>query len=912
MDTYVSKTDTEYIEELYNQYLKDPESVDASWRYFFEGVEFAGPNGRPAPAVAPAVPTPTTDTRVFDLVRAYRTWGHLLAKIDPLGYNLDDHPQLQLSEFGFDAEDLDREFPSLGLADQPVLPLRQIIEILQEIYCRKIGIEYMDLQNPAIERWFQVRIEPQRNRPDLTLETKRQILAKLNEAEVFEKFLQSKYPGQKRFSLEGAEAFIPAMGELIERSAELGVEEMVIGMAHRGRLNMLANILNKTYEMIFTEFEDHFIPDSVEGIGDVKYHKGFTSDYVTTTGRTVHLVLTPNPSHLEAVDPVVEGLVRAKQFMANDTDRRRAIPILIHGDASFSGQGVVAETLNLSQLRGYKTGGTIHIIINNQIGFTTDPSDARSTRYASDLAKMIDVPRLHVNGDDPEAVVHAIRLAVEFRQTFHRDIVIDLVCYRRHGHNETDEPSFTQPLMYKQIKDHPSVRSLYVDELIRRGDVEAELARKMEEEYRRDLQKALDYTRQVAPPPQVDTLRGAWTDLRRATAADFEQIFETKVPSELLKQIAERITSVPTSFHPHPKILRLLEERRNMVRPSGRIDWGMGEALAFGSLLWEGKHVRLSGQDSQRGTFSHRHAVLFDVEQGTPYIPLNHLEKDQAVFSVYNSPLSEYAVLGFDFGYSLANPHALVLWEAQFGDFINGAQVIVDQFISSSEAKWQRMSGLVLLLPHGYEGQGPEHSSARLERFLRLCGGKNIQVANPTTPAQYFHILRRQMVRPFRKPLVLMTPKSLLRHPLATSQPEGFYNDHFHEVLPDPVAVQNPKRVIFCSGKIYYELIQAREKATLANVSINRIEQYYPFPEKQLAAILKSYSACKDIAWVQEEPNNMGAWPFLAPRLTALLVDGQSLTYVGRPESASPATGSYKAHLEEQHMVVNSALGLSS
>ncbi|HEY3131381.1 MAG TPA: 2-oxoglutarate dehydrogenase E1 component [Acidobacteriota bacterium] len=894
----------EYIEELYQQYCNDPHSVELSWRYFFQGMEFAHDG---AASTAPASGF-AQDTRILNLIDAYRKWGHLSANIDPLGMNQETHPELELENLGFSDHELDATFPAVPFIDRAPVTLREVRDALREIYCGTIGIEYMDLQDPTIEHWFQSRIEGQRNKPHLTLENKRAILSNLNKAEIFERFLHSKYVGQKRFSLEGAENLIPAMAELIDYGGQLGVDDMIVGMAHRGRLNVLANILNKTYETIFSEFEDHFIPGAVQGSGDVKYHKGFSGICETSSGQQIRVTLAANPSHLEAVNPVVEGAVRARQFLRSDKDRMRVLPFLIHGDAAFAGQGSVAETLNLSKLEGYTTGGTIHFILNNQIGFTTDPWDARSTRYASDIAKIVLAPTFHVNGDDPEAVIHCVRLAAEFRQTFHRDVVVDMIGYRRHGHNEGDEPSFTQPTMYQKIRNHPTVRAIYTDTLVQRGDVEAELAREMERSFKQQLQEALETTREMTAAEQAETLQKTWTGYHKATQQELEAPVETAVPADLLQTIARQVTAVPDSFNLHPKLKPLLEEHYKIFTEDAGIDWGMAEALALGSLLEEKIHVRLTGQDTSRGTFSHRHAVLYDIESDGPYVPLNSISSDQAKLSIFNSPLSELAPVGFEFGYSTGNPAALVIWEAQFGDFVNGAQLIIDEFISCSEAKWGRMSGVVLLLPHGYEGQGPDHSSGRPERFLQMCAENNMQVASLTTPAQYFHILRRQMHRPFRKPLIILSPKSLLRHPRATSRLSEFTEGRFREVLGENAEIKKAARVIFCCGKIFYDLLQAREEQHRNDIVIVRIEQLYPFIQSQVSAQLEQWQQCKDIAWVQEEPQNMGAWTFIAPRLAPLLLKGQTLSYVGRPEAASPATGSHKQHVQEQEKLVREAL----
>ncbi|HEY2931115.1 MAG TPA: 2-oxoglutarate dehydrogenase E1 component [Acidobacteriota bacterium] len=904
MKAELGLANAEYIESVYQKFLQDPASVEPSWRFFFEGMEFAHDGG-----LRGAVPGYSFDTRVQDLIEAYRKWGHLIARLDPLGLNnLESHPQLEMSNFGLSDADLDCSFPGVSFIDQSPVTLRRIVETLKQIYCGTIGVEYMDLQDPTIEHWFQARIEPQHNRPSLTLENKRTILSNLNKAEIFEKFLHSKYVGQKRFSLEGGETLIPAMAELIDYGAQLGVDDMIIGMAHRGRLNVLANILNKTYEMIFSEFEDQYIPGAVEGSGDVKYHKGFSGSYETSSGQKIRISLAANPSHLEAVNPVVEGAVRARQYLRGDRDRMRVLPFLIHGDAAFPGQGSVAETLNLSKLEGYTTGGTIHLILNNQIGFTTDPKDARSTRYASDIAKIVLAPALHVNGDDPEAVIHCVRLAVEFRQTFHRDIVIDMLCYRRHGHNEGDEPSFTQPTMYRRIREHPAVRSLYTDELVRRGDLEAEMAREMEQNFKRELQEALDTTREMTPAEQAQTLHSTWAGYHRATRSELEAPVDTAVPAETLRRIARGIATVPESFHLHPKLQPMLEERLRMAETGRGFDWGTAEALALGSLLEEKVHVRLTGQDTCRGTFSHRHAVLYDVETGEPYVPLNHLSDQQARLSIFNSPLSELAAVGFEFGYTTGNPAALTIWEAQFGDFGNGAQIIIDQFIASSEVKWGRMSGLMLLLPHGFEGQGAEHSSARVERFLQLSAEDNIQVVNLTTPSQYFHALRRQMLRPFRKPLIIMSPKSLLRYAPAASVLDDFTQSRFQEVLEDKAAGRNIRRLVFCSGKFYYDLLREREKSKIDDIAFVRIEQLYPLLGARVKEQLARWPDCGDVVWAQEEPKNMGAWTFVEPCLEQLLSKGQKLRYIGRPEAASPATGSHKQHLLEQNALVQETL----
>jgi 2-oxoglutarate dehydrogenase E1 component len=738
------------------------------------------------------------------------------------------------------------------------------------------------------------------------LDIKRAVLTKLYAAETFEAFLHTKFVGHKRFSLEGAEALIPLLDMLIEHGVTQGVEELVIGMPHRGRLNVLANTLGKSYEVIFSEFEGNVDPSLMMGTGDVKYHLGFSADQVTRSGKSVHLTLTANPSHLEAVNPVVEGRVRAKQDRAEDKERMRVVPLLIHGNAAFAGQGVVAETLNLSRLRGYSTGGSIHLIANNQIGFTTNPEDGYSGPYASDIAKAVQAPIFHVNGDDVEAVVRVAILAMEYRQTFKRDVVIDMWCYRRYGHNEGDEPSFTQPRMYRAIKGHPHVTWLYRERLLDRGELSAEEVATIENTFKHRLQSALDTVKSNPPAVGPDTLRGAWEGFTRGHAGSVD----TRVRRDLLEYIAHRLAAVPEDFTLNPKVEKLLQARIDAVRNNGPIDWGLAELLAYGTLVCEGTAVRLSGQDSERGTFSHRHAVLVDYDTGTPHVPLSQLREGQANFSVYNSPLSEFAVMGFEFGYSLDDPDTLVIWEAQFGDFANGAQVIIDQFLTCAEAKWQRMNGMVLLLPHGYEGQGPEHSSARLERYLQLCAEDNIQVANCTTPAQFFHLLRRQMKRDFRKPLVVMTPKSLLRHRLAVSSVTDLAEGAFHEVLDEP-ANPDPRqvtRLLLCSGKVYYDLLAERERRGRANTAIVRIEQLYPFPTEELTEILTRYERAMDIVWVQEEPHNMGARSFMYEHVPTLLRPGRSLRYAGRNAQAAPAVGSQKIHQQEQAALLEQAL----
>jgi 2-oxoglutarate dehydrogenase E1 component len=903
--TVANRGNLDLIEDSYDRWRKDPASVEDSWRIFFEGYELGRQTGEPAggPVDLEAARAQAAVTRLID---AYREFGHYLADLDPLKLSprRQTHELLDPAAFGLRESDGNRVF-SNPLCEGGACTLREVIAILRETYCRTIGVEFMHIRDTRIRRWLLERMEPTRNRPAVAIQTKRRIISKLNAAELFETFLHMNYVGQKRFSLEGGEMLIPLLDALIERAGAQGVREIVLGMPHRGRLNVLANILDKPYGMIFNEFEGN-LPETVAGDGDVKYHLGFSADHVTADQTIVHLTLTPNPSHLEAVDPVVEGRMRAKQRRFRDRDRRLGVPILIHGDAAFAGQGLVAETLNLSQLPGYKTGGTIHLVVNNQIGFTTAPSEGRSSRYCTDVAKMIEVPIFHVNGEDPEAVIAVGELAFDFRQTFGQDVVIDMVCYRRHGHNEGDEPGFTQPLMYEKIQNRISIRELYTEQLVMAGELSSQEAETIAETFAEKLQAVFDEVRRGAfEPPPPRGFAGAWAGL--TDKFSFTPV-ETGVSSEALRRIAEGAARVPDGFAVNPKLARILAGRVQAVAAKGALDWATAEMLAIGSLLLEGTPVRLSGQDSRRGTFSQRHAVLVDTRTAQHWVSLNHLEEDQPEFCVYDSLLSEAAVLGFDYGYSLDEPHMLIMWEAQFGDFANGAQVIIDQFIASAESKWGRASGLVLLLPHGYEGQGPEHSSARLERFLQLCAEENIQVTVPTTPAQYFHLLRRQVRRDFRKPLVVMTPKSLLRHKQAVSPVDHLVVGHFHDVLDDPTAPNPARRVLLCSGKVYYDLVACRAEAgRQREVAVLRIEQLYPWPADALKSVLDRYRSAREWVWVQEESQNMGAWTFVAPRLRDLL--GVEIPYVGRDASASPATGSKVVHDREQAEIVEAAVG---
>ena len=852
---------------------------------------------------------------IMQMINAYRVRGHLIADLDPLGAEPSYHAELDPETYGLTIWDLDREFltGSLGERDgahKPVATLREILETLRQTYCGKIGCEYMNIQVPEQKLWLQRRMEPERNSWALDRATRLRTLQNLFNAEEFEHFLHSRFVGQKRFALEGGETALAILEEILERAAAGGVHETVIGMAHRGRLNILANVVGKDLKQIFSEFEGEIDPSSTQGSGDVKYHLGATSVRKTESGNDIVVSVAPNPSHLEAVDPVVEGIVRPKQDRLGDAQRERVIPVLVHGDAAFAGQGVVAETLNLSQLDGYSTGGTIHVVINNQIGFTTNPDESRSTPYSTDVARGVQAPIFHVNGDDPDAAIRVVQIAFDYRQRFKKDVVIDMICYRRHGHNEGDDPSYTQPVMYRKIKDHPSVGALYSERLMREGVLTAEQAAALRKGVSQRLGEAYDAAQQRAEHYELQELSAVATDEISSFCP------RTAVNHQVLERVIRGITQFPENFHLHPKLRGFVEKRRDVVQKNGSLDWAFGEALAFGTLVLEGTPVRLSGQDSGRGTFSQRHLAFYDSELGKRYIPMQHISPDQAGFDVYDSSLSEYAVLGFEFGYSVADPTTLVIWEAQFGDFANGAQIMIDQFISSAESKWGQPSGLVLLLPHGYEGQGPEHSSARIERFLTLCAENNLQVCNCTTPGQYFHLLRRQMYgghdrRGMRKPLIVFTPKSLLRHHRAVSTIHDFTTGGFREILGDAQVEDAARvsRVIFCSGKIYYDIMAAREERKASHVAVVRVEQLYPFAADQARDMLARYPASAEVVWAQEEPRNMGPWRFLREAIQPLLdPTRREVRYVGRPESASPATGSAKRHQQELAEILNDAL----
>jgi 2-oxoglutarate dehydrogenase E1 component len=846
--------------------------------------------------------------RVLQLINYYRVRGHLVANLDPLGSKIPYHAELDPATFNLTIWDFDRNFITGGFGGAPTSTLREILDTLQKTYCEKIGAEYMHIQNPAEKIWLQNMMEPVRNVPDFDIDMKRNILQKLIMAETFEHFIHNRFIGHKRFSLEGSETLIPVLDILLNNASGQDVVEVVLGMAHRGRLNVLANIIGKSYDSIFTEFEDIRDPNSIQGSGDVKYHLGATGKYKTWNGKVITVSVASNPSHLEWVNPVVEGIVRAKQTRIEDRERRKIMPVLIHGDAAFAGQGVVAETLNLSQLKGYRTGGTIHIIINNQIGFTTTPEDARSSVYATDVAKMIQAPIFHVNGDDPEAALWVTKLAFEYRQIFKKDVVIDLFGYRRHGHNEGDEPGFTQPLLYEKIKNHFSVRNIYSGTLIKNKILTKEEVENMNKEIEEKLSESFDKIKKKSSIFKSDLPLA----VSKEKIESVKPVKETYIPDETLKQVVEGTTKFPEGFKVHPKLKKFLDKRRDLLNGLDEVDWAFAETLAFGSLLLENTPVRLSGQDSVRGTFSQRHLALTDINSGQEHIPLNYMKKEQANIEALDSFLSEAAVLGFEYGYSTADPLALVIWEAQFGDFSNGAQIIIDNFIVASYEKWNLPNSIVLLLPHGYEGQGPEHSSARLERFLILCAEDNMQVCNVSTPAQYFHLLRRQIKHTVHKPLVIMTPKSLLRHPEAKSSKKEFLSGTFKEIIDDASADNKKKikRLIFTSGKVYYELNKFRKDNKRADTAIIRIEQFYPFKTEMIRDIIHSYSNADKVFWVQEEPKNMGAWNFLWHRLQEISLPGQKIYYSGRPESASPAVGSAKVSNQQQEELIRNAYSI--
>ncbi len=890
------------IEEYHQRWLDNPDSVDPTWRAFFQGFTLGGGGQSPTAVPAGAVVDSVKQSGVYYLINAYRAIGHIQAHLDPLSGPPPASPKLQLKQFRLGEADLDTAFDIGNSFGGGLVKLRDLLALLEQTYCGHVGVEYAHIQDQDARRWLQERIESTRLQPKFTKPQKVRILRRVHKAELFEKFLHTKYVGQKRFSLEGGETIIAALDAVIDHCPGSGIEEIVMGMAHRGRLNVLCSVMRKSFDLLFEQFSENYVPDTVAGDGDVKYHLGYESILTTTSGQKVEVRLAANPSHLEIVNPIVEGKARARQRIRGDmVERRTVMPLLIHGDAAVAGQGIVAETLQFSQLPGYRTGGTLHFVINNQIGFTTDPEDSRSTRYCTDIAKMIEAPIFHVNGDNPEAVCMAAQFAVDFRVQFKRDVFIDMYCYRKHGHNETDEPSFTQPALYRKIAAHAHVSALYTKRLIAAGSLTPGEGEEIKAEYSAALEENLGKARS-RETAKVEKRRAAAQTVTAAfkgSTAIFQPDFThapvtTAVSAAALDRVVTALTTVPDGFKVHSKIKRFIDGRAEAHRNGGPYDWGMGEALAFGTVLQDGLPIRLSGQDCERGTFTHRHSVFTDIETGGQYTPLNHVAEKQPHFCVYNSLLSEAAVLGFDYGYSMDYPDMLCLWEAQFGDFVNGAQVVIDQFITSSESKWQRSTGLTLLLPHGYEGQGPEHSSARLERFLQSCAENNIQVANLTTPAQLFHALRRQTKRDFKKPLIIMAPKSLLRHPGAVSRLEDFTKGSFQEIIADPSASEKTGRIILCSGKVYYDLLDYRGKNQIVDTALIRIEQLYPLHRERLGEIAGSFSRDARLIWCQEEPQNMGAWSHLAPQLEEIF--GRKSVYAGREAAASPAVGVLALH----------------
>jgi len=923
--SYIANADVAALDALYQQYKENPTSVDESWQNFFKGFEFNQTfNANGASASVHSSPTATKSTfdsadhtrkemEVVHLIRGYRSRGHLLSKTNPLGSRKDRHPMLELSDFKLSDADLDTVFEAGVELFGEAATLRKIVDALKKVYLGKIGFEYLYIRDRKAKNWLRKKIENEYLYFNPSRDQKLRIFEKLNEAVNFENFIHTKFLGKKRFSLEGGESTIPALDIAINRGAELGVEEVVIGMAHRGRLNVLTNILQKPYEQVFNEFEENVQLESYSD-GDVKYHMGYTSQVETPEGKRVSLKLMPNPSHLEAVNPVVVGYVRARAdahyekavVKPNDRDDiyDKVLPILIHGDAAVAGQGIVYEVTQMSNLPAYYTGGTLHFVINNQVGFTTDFDDARSSIYCSDIAKIIDAPIFHVNGDDPEAVVYAMKLAIEFRQEFNRDVFVDMVCYRKYGHNESDEPRMTQPTMYKTIDAHANPREIYLKELMTRGEADSKFAEEMKKSFEGELQDLLAKVKQKQLPYQKPKLEEAWEKLRRSVPEDFDQSPATGISHEVINKVGKALSNVPEGFKPLKQIEKILEERKAIFAQDKPFNWSVGELMAYGSILNEGKFVRFTGQDVQRGTFTHRHAVLHDSETNQNYNNLANLGEGQGKFEIYNSLLAEYGVMGFEYGYAMANPDALVIWEAQFGDFVNGAQTMIDQFIAASESKWNAMNGLVLLLPHGYEGQGPEHSNARPERFLQLAAEYNMYVCTCTTPANIFHMMRRQLALPFRKPCIHLSPKSMLRHPLAVSPISDFAEGtRFQEVIGDKYAEpKKVKRVLLCSGKVYYDLLDKQQKEGRTDIAIVRVEQLHPFPKTQVETELGRYKK-PEIIWVQEEPENMGYWSFILREFPEIGIRN----VVARKSSASPATGFTKVHAKEQADIVERA-----
>jgi 2-oxoglutarate dehydrogenase E1 component len=926
--SYIANADVAAIESLYNQYLQNPESVDSSWQHFFKGFEFSKSWGSSNNGISS--PNPATshtqngvknshvlkEIEVVHFIRGMRARGHMMAQIDPLYSNRKYNPNLELKDFNLSDEDLNTVFEAgIEVFGKPAT-LREIDSALRKVYGGKIGFEYQYIRDRKIKGWFRRKLESEYLNFKPSLESKKRILKKLNQAVAFENFLHTKFLGKKRFSLEGGESSIPGLDAAILRGADLGVEEVIIGMAHRGRLNVLTNIMQKPYDQVFNEFEEN-VPTLEFSDGDVKYHQGYSSQIETPNGKRVSMKLMANPSHLETVDPVVLGYARARadaHFESHGTKYNefddiydKILPIIIHGDASLAGQGIVYEVTQMSNLPGYYVGGAIHFIINNQIGFTTDNVDARSSLYCSDVAKILDTPIFHVNGDDPEAVVYAMQLAIEFRQEFNRDVFVDMICYRKHGHNEADEPRFTQPKMYEIINNHFTPREIYIEKLKKDGDIDENLAKQIKADFDDNLQGILAKVKQNQLPYELPKLERDWQKLRRSTIHDFDTSPTTGISKENIEIIGKALYTIPEGFKPIKQIEKVLEERKDIFTGKKQFNWAAAELMAFGSILNEGQWVRLTGQDVQRGTFSHRHAVLHDINTGAKYNNLTNIKNDQGKFEIYNSFLSEYAVMGFEYGYAMANPNALVIWEAQFGDFANGAQIMIDQFIVAAESKWNLMNGLVLLLPHGYEGQGPEHSNARPERFLQLAAEYNIYVCNCTTPANFFHMLRRQLALPFRKPCVHMSPKSMLRHPNAVSQLEEFTtNTSFKEIIEDDtVKPKEVKRVLLCSGKIYYDLDKKRQEDNRKDIAIIRIEQLHPFPKLKLEAELGKYKNAEKL-WVQEEPQNMGYWSFVLREFPEGVDD-----VISRKLSASPATGYTKNHNSIQSKILEKAFQMN-
>ena len=900
--SFLNSIDIDYIDELHQRYLVDKRLVEPSWRSFFDGYEFSKFNYQEVDEIPTNV---LKEFRVINLINAYRSRGHLFTKTNPVRERRKYHPTLEIKNFGLDQEDLLTVFQASEQVGLEPCSLNDIIIHLEATYCESIGIEYQYIRHPERVEWIRKNIEL-KNRPQFSKDQKKHILHKLNQATVFEQFLQKKFVGQKRFSIEGAESLIPALDVLIENGSNLGLKEFVVGMAHRGRLNVLANIFNKTYDKIFSEFEGKEYDEEVLFDGDVKYHLGITSEVMTDSGNNVKITLSPNPSHLEAVDPVVEGITRSKIDHELGGDEKKILPILIHGDAAIAGQGVVYEVVQMAQLKGYRTGGSLHIVINNQVGFTTNYLDARSSTYCTDIAKSTLCPVFHVNGDDIEAVVQTLDIALRYRQEYSRDVFVDLLCYRKYGHNEGDEPKFTQPKLYKIIANHPNPREIYLKKLVDENVVNIEEGNQMEKEFDDMLQERLDDAKQIEKAKITNFLEEVWTDFRKSKRNDFENSPPTGVEKSKLLLLAKKMNSLPEGKKYFRKIVKLFDDRLKMIE-SDKLDWAMGELLAYATLLDEGKSIRISGQDVERGTFSHRHAIVKTEDDEEEIVPLNLLNDHQGKFEIYNSLLSEYAVLGFDYGYAFNTPNGLTIWEAQFGDFFNGAQIIIDQFLSAAEDKWGTPNGLVMLLPHGYEGMGSEHSSARIERFLQLCAEENFQVANCTKPANYFHLLRRQIARPFRKPLVVFTPKKLLRYHRAVSSIQEMSSGSFQEVIDDSLATPSKiNQVVLCSGKFYYDLVEHYETLDKANIAFVRLEQLYPYPETQLKSIFNKYGKDCKYVWAQEEPLNMGPWSYILRKW-----EYSKIVCFSREESGSPASGSPKVFERRQQEIINKVMSYS-